>query len=167
MPLKIVSASTTMQVALDTAMLAALVDGQDKWHADAVGIRDALKAAGAETFYLDCVINEVTSVLGRRLIEQKRADQFIGLLNVLEQVVPPDRITWVSPEIPRLYSQIMTLVRTHGGQLNFHDALIALACQELGIGYIASFDCDFDCIAWLRRLGTANDVPQQPATGKD
>lgn len=154
----------TMRVALDTALLIALVDAQDKWHSDAVEIRDALKAADAEIFYFDCVINEVISVLGRRLIEQRRADQFIGLLNTLEQLVPPAQITWVSPEIPRLYSQIIALVRTHGGQLNFHDALIALACQELDMSYIASFDRDFDQIAWLTRLGAAHDVSQKPAT---
>ena len=48
----------------------------------------------------------------------------------------------------------MALVRTHGGELNFHDALIALACQEFGIKHIASFDGDFDREAWLKRLGS-------------
>ncbi|MBU2578339.1 type II toxin-antitoxin system VapC family toxin [Patescibacteria group bacterium] len=149
----------TIRVALDTALVAALIDAEDKWHATAVGIRDALKAANAEVFHLDCVINELISVLGRRLIEQKRSDQFIRLINDLEQLVPSDQITWVSPETPRLYPQIIALVRSHGGQLNFHDALIALACQELGIGYIATFDRDFDRISWLSRLGAAGDVP--------
>jgi len=52
----------------------------------------------------------------------------------------------------------MALVRTHGGELNFHDALIALACQEFGIKHIASFDGDFDRVAWLKHLGSPDDV---------
>jgi predicted nucleic acid-binding protein len=36
--------------------------------------------------------------------------------------------------------------------LNFHDALIALACRERDIPAIASFDADFDQVPWLRRL---------------
>jgi predicted nucleic acid-binding protein len=44
------------------------------------------------------------------------------------------------------------LVRESLGKLNFHDALIALSCRELGIGVITSFDEDFDDIAWLRRM---------------
>ena len=44
------------------------------------------------------------------------------------------------------------------GMLNFHDALIALACQERGIHVIASFDGDFDQVKWLRRLASLEDV---------
>lgn len=40
----------------------------------------------------------------------------------------------------------------HSQALNFHDALIALACREREIPVIASFDPDFDLIPWLSRL---------------
>lgn len=40
------------------------------------------------------------------------------------------------------------------GVLNFHDALIALACREREIPLIASFDPDFDQIIWLHRLAS-------------
>lgn len=36
--------------------------------------------------------------------------------------------------------------------LNFNDALIALACEELDVSVILSFDGDFDHIAWLKRI---------------
>ena len=36
--------------------------------------------------------------------------------------------------------------------MNFHDALIALACQELGISAIVSFDDDLDHVGWLERI---------------
>ncbi len=35
---------------------------------------------------------------------------------------------------------------------------MVLACQELGIEYIASFDADFDALDALTRLVTPNDV---------
>ncbi len=48
-------------------------------------------------------------------------------------------ITWISAETQRLYDQVIALVRSTSGTLNFHDALIALGCRELGIEIIASF----------------------------
>jgi predicted nucleic acid-binding protein len=70
------------------------------------------------------------------------------------------RITWISQEIQRLYPDILALVREHNGELNFHDALIALACRELEIPYIASFDRDFDRVTWLTRIDRPANVPQ-------
>jgi predicted nucleic acid-binding protein len=65
-----------------------------------------------------------------------------------------------SKEIQRLYPEILALVREHHGELNFHDALIALACRELDIPYIASFDRDFDRVSWLTRIDTPTHLPQ-------
>lgn len=148
----------TMRIAIDTAVLAALVDTRDKWHAAAVLLRDALKSALAEVSYFDPILSETVSVLSRRLTEQKRLEQFVAALDNLENLVPSEQITWVSPEIVRLYSQIMALVRAHRGELNFNDALIALACRELGVHFIASFDRDFDSVDWLVRFETPDDV---------
>ena len=38
------------------------------------------------------------------------------------------------------------------GRLNFNDALIVVACRELGIDTLLSFDADFDAIPNLTRL---------------
>lgn len=46
----------------------------------------------------------------------------------------------------------MDLVQDTSGELNFHDALIALGCRDLGVKWIATFDSDFDQIKWLNRL---------------
>ena len=148
----------TNRVVLDTSVLVALVDTRDKWHSAATVIKDALKAGGVGLIYLDPVINETISVLARRLQEQRRGEQFEALLDLLESLAPPERITWVSSMTQRLYLQVMALVREHGGVLNFHDALIALACRELGFQYIASFDGGFDRLVWLKRLGSPDDV---------
>ena len=108
--------------------------------------------------YCDSVLNETISVLARRAQEQRRVDQFAGLINALLTEVPTDILVWLSSETQRLYDQVIELVRSTSGALNFHDALIALGCQLLGIEVIASFDSDFDQIAWLTRVGTPEAV---------
>jgi predicted nucleic acid-binding protein len=65
---------------------------------------------------------------------------------------------WILPDVPRLYPAALDLIRSSAGALNFNDALIALACQERGIPAIASFDEDFDQVAWLRRLAGPVDI---------
>ena len=141
-------------MAIDTNVLVALVDDNDKWHSRAVALRDALKAAEADLLYFDPVVNEAVSVLGRRAEEQKRTQQFPSLLDVLLQQVPATTITWLSAETQRLYDRVIALIRETSGVLNFHDALIALGCQELKIPVIASFDRDFDQVSWLTRIDT-------------
>ena len=69
-----------------------------------------------------------------------------------------DTITWVLPDVPRLYAKVIGLMQSSGGELNFNDALIALACRERDISAIASFDADFDQVSWLHRLATPADL---------
>lgn len=149
-----------IRVALDTVVIVALLDRRDKWHQAAVEVRDALKAVGALVVYLDSVMNEVITVLARRLGEQRRGEQFVALLDQLHSLIPVRKITWLSPQTDRLYPEVLALVRHHNGLLNFHDALISLGCRELDIEYIASFDRDFDHIDWLTRIATSGDIPE-------
>jgi predicted nucleic acid-binding protein len=44
------------------------------------------------------------------------------------------------------------------GARNFNDALLALACRERDIAAIASFDADFDRVAWLKRIAAPEDL---------
>lgn len=138
--------------AVDTSVVVALIDAHDKWHAQAVSLCDALLGAGISPVYFDCVINEAIGVIGRRAEEQKRSDQFERLLDELLAWIPPQAITWISAGGERLLSEILSLCRRHQGKLNYHDALMALVCRELGVGAIVSFDGDFDSIAWLERV---------------
>jgi len=140
------------RVLLDSNVLVALVDSRDKWHSRAKGLLDLLEARQVDLIYLDCVVNETISVLARRAEEQKRSGRFPALLDKLLQQVPEDTITWALLEIKRLYPQVIELVRNTSGALNFHDALMALFCREIGEAEIASFDEDFDRIAWLKRF---------------
>jgi predicted nucleic acid-binding protein len=150
--------TTPQHAAIDTNVLVALVDSRDHWHASAHALREALQGRGADLVYFDPVLNEAISVLARRAQEQGRSSQFADLLDTLTHQVPPEAITWLSAETQRLYSQVIALVRNTSGKLNFHDALIALGCQELGIAIIASFDRDLDQVTWLTRVETPDAV---------
>jgi predicted nucleic acid-binding protein len=57
-----------------------------------------------------------------------------------------------------LYPDVLSLIQTSSGELNFNDALIALVCRERDIPAIASFDADFDQVAWLKRIAAPGDV---------
>jgi len=140
------------QAAIDSNVLVALIDRQDKWHRRAQALLAALKAENVALVYFDCVLNETISVMARRAQEQRRADEFPALLDELLQWVPEDIITWISADIQRMFGRVVELVRETGGALNFHDALLALSCQEMGIEAIVSFDEDFDLILGLRRI---------------
>lgn len=144
---------------IDANVLVGLLDERDKWHNTAVALRDELDRADAELVYFDCVLNETISVLARRTREQERPEQFDALLDQLTCLIPVSDITWISGEIQRLYDQVIELVRSSSGELNFHDALIALICHEQGVSVLVSFDQDFDQIGWLTRVGRAAQVP--------
>ena len=140
------------EVVIDTSVLVGLIDNQDTWHDAAWALQNSLKAVQARLIYFDCVVNEAVSVLARRAKERKHADQFPDLLERILSQVPQESITWISVAVRRLYPQIMDLVRDTSGELNFHDALIASGCRDLGFKWIATFDSDFDQITWVNRL---------------
>ncbi len=143
---------------IDANVLVALLDDRDAWHGAAIALRDALDSESAELVYFDCVVNETVSVLARRTREQKRPEQLDTLLDQLSTSVPASDITWISGEIEGLYDEVIGLVRSSAGALNFHDALMALICREQGISVLISFDQDFDQIDWLTRVGAAIEV---------
>jgi predicted nucleic acid-binding protein len=147
-----------MEVVLDSSVLVGILAPRDKWHHQAVALWEAIKENGHIVIYLDCVVSESVSAAARRLYEQKRADEIQALLGRLQAEFTTDVITWVLTDVPRLYSPIINLMKSSGGELNFNDALIALACRERNIPAIASFDADFDNVSWLRRLATPGDL---------
>jgi predicted nucleic acid-binding protein len=61
----------------------------------------------------------------------------------------------------------LALIEQTKGELNFNDALIVIACRERRIPRLASFDADFDKVAWLKRVASAGDLsPGTPETGR-
>lgn len=147
-----------MRVAVDSSVLVGLINPRDLWRGRALAVRDALLATGADLLYFDCVVTESISAAARRLHEKGRLAEVEALLDRLNDQVPSDTITWILPDVPHLYPEVLDLIRSSSGALNFNDALIALACRERDVPAIASFDADFDQVAWLRRLAQPEDV---------
>ncbi len=147
-----------MKIVVDTSVLVGLVNPRDLWRGQALGLRDRLLSTGADMIYFDCVVAETVSAATRRLREKNRVADITAMLDQLSAQVLVETITWIMPDIPRLYPAVLDLVRSFSGELNFNDALIALACRERGIDAIASFDADFDRVTWLRRLAHPEDV---------
>ncbi len=97
------------------------------------------------------MIAEAVSVIARRLHEKKKVTAVSSLLTQLEHQFPAENITWILPQVPDFYADVLALMKQSNDTLNFNDALIALACRERTIPAIASFDADFDAIPWLNR----------------
>jgi len=146
------------QAVIDSNVLVALTDSRDKWHSQAQTLLNSLEVEDVRLIYLDCVLNETISVMARRAEEQQRSHQFSALLNKFKQQIIMENITWISPEIPRMYPDVIGLIEDTSGKLNFNDSLIALFCKEFAINVIISFDRDFDMIEWLRRISEPSGV---------
>ncbi len=58
-----------MNIVIDSSVLVGVLVPNDKWHQQAVAVRDAIKQTGHTAIYFDCVISETTSVALRRLYE--------------------------------------------------------------------------------------------------
>ena len=147
-----------MNVALDASVLVALLNPNDVWHDRALALQEAVMHAKATVVYFDCAVAESISAVARRLHEKGRSVEVERLLEQLETQVPRDLITWILPDVPRLYGEAIGLVRSSQGELNFNDALISLACRERHIEAIASFDPDFDKVTWLKRVTGSGQV---------
>jgi len=148
------------EVGIDTTVLIGLVDPKDIWHDAARALKEALQAHDANIAVFDCVLAEAISTMARRIHEQRRGADLDQLLGRILADYPQEDILWVLPDVPALYSDVVELVRSSQGALNFNDALIALSCHHRQIPFIASFDRDFDDVAWLRRLATPDDLHQ-------
>ena len=149
-----------LRIALDTTFVIGLIDEKDLWRQKAVALQTALEEAHYQPVIFDCVLSEVISTLARRTHEKRRASVLPALLASIRSRFPTKSIVWLYPDLPRLYEEIVALVETSAGELNFNDALIALSCQRRGIRHLASFDADFDRVKELRRIGASADLEQ-------
>lgn len=151
--------TSSLRVAVDSSVLAALINPTDLWRSQAVGLEKALIDKQAVLAYFDCVVIEALSAMTRRLQEKKRGEDTSLLIMQLTVQVPVEDMTWILPTVQRFYKEALDLIQLSKGTLNFNDALIALVCREIGIPYIASFDTDFDTIGWLQRVSRPEDLP--------
>ena len=147
-----------IRIGIDTSVLIGLLDPKDVWHEPATALKQALKAHGADVAVFDCVLAEAISTMARRIHEQRRTADLDRLVARILTDYPTEDILWVLPDVPVLYTEIVELVRSSHGELNFNDALIALSCRHREIPLIASFDRDFDQLSWLRRVAQPDDL---------
>ena len=147
-----------IQLGLDTSYVLGLIDEQDIWHARALQLQVVLDAGDFHTSIFDCVLAEVISVLARRTHEQRRPSSFSDLAARIQSRFPAKSITWLYPDLPADYEAVLRLVAQTEGELNFNDALIAVACRKRGIAWLVSFDADFDRVPGLRRISQPADL---------
>lgn len=146
-------------IGLDTSFVIGLLDEKDVWHIPASQVYAVMLARGAQIVAFDCVLAEAVSTLARRVHEKRRVIDLKTLFERVRAEFPTRSISWLYPEVPHLYDEIVALVEQTAGELNFNDALIALACRRGGIKHLASFDGDFDTLGWLKRLAQPTDLP--------
>ncbi len=96
-----------MRVAVDSSVLVALLYPQDLWHKQAMALRQVLLNTHAELLYFDCVAAEAISVIVRLLHEKGQAAEVQILLEHLESHMPHASLTWILPDVPRLYSEVL------------------------------------------------------------
>jgi len=147
-----------VKIGLDTSFIIGLLDDRDIWHKPALELQDAFQAIGAQPYVFDCVISEVISTLARRIHERRRHVDLPGLLNQIRSQFPAKSLTWLYPDLPNLYDEVVNLVEQSAGELNFNDALIALSCQNRSISLLASFDADFDRVSGLKRIARPDAI---------
>lgn len=147
-----------LKIALDTSFIIALLDEKDIWRAQALTLQTALEAFETKPVVFDCVLAEALSTLSRRLHEKRRSADLPPLISQFKKQFPKNSILWLYPDLPTLYDEVIALVEQSAGMLNFNDALIALACRDRKIRLLASFDSDFDQVAWLKRIALAADL---------
>lgn len=145
-------------ICLDASYLIGLFDPRDTWHESARQIHATLRELRAPAITPDCVLNEVFTVLARRGIERGEAGRFSALVGQITGTIPETSITWLYPHVPRWFAACVTIMQETAGALNFHDALLVVAAEEVDYQAIVSFDAGFDRLDRLRRLGTANAV---------
>jgi predicted nucleic acid-binding protein len=145
-------------VGLDTSFVLGLIDEQDLWHAQALSLQAALDAGEYQIYIFDCVLAEVISLIARRTQERRRAASFADLVTRLQARFPTKSITWLYPDLPAAYDDVVTMVAESSGELNFNDALIVLSCRKRNIAGLVSFDADFDSVSWLKRIAQPADL---------
>ncbi len=147
-----------IQSGIDSSVLVALLDAKDKWHLTAVALKDALQRYHAEIAIFDVALAESISTISRRMREQKRMTEFTRILTTFRDAYPAAGILWTMPDVPTLYAEILEMIASSNGDLNFNDALIAISCRNHNLRYLASFDVDFDQLDWLQRIGDSKVV---------
>ncbi len=153
MPSRTVTGCTMAEVVLDANVLIAWLDKNDALHARTRVLLEQLEAEGHSAVVLDIVVNESVSVLCRRARErQKNPPDLEAALATVRRWAEDGEITWVAHEAERLMADVLDVIESVGGKLNFNDALLVVLQREGLIDDVASFDRGFDAVSTFRRI---------------
>lgn len=97
---------------------------------------------------MDCILNEVYTVLARKSLERGyRFSEIVGKIkNELESFETIRAYRFVK----KIHDNIVVLMIRTNGRLNYHDALMSIVMKEKGVEEIVTFDRDFKDIKWLK-----------------
>lgn len=143
----------TMSKALvDTSFAIALMDSKDQHHEEAIRILSKVKADETELVYMDCVVNEIYSVMARKLSGRKMSSKFPEIADEISAALSNVEVINAYRYLPKFHPKVVDLMKQTEGRLNYHDTLIALSLREEKINAIVSLDSDFDEVEWLERI---------------
>lgn len=138
-------------IAVDTGFLLALVDARDRWHEDAMALRDTASEGWITTWP---VIAE-TAYLYRTRLDGRAVDALLG------DVAAGELLVWDIPASSA--SEIGRLMRKYAAlPMDLADASLVLLAEHLGHGRILSTDMrDFGAYRWKNRKPFKNllEVP--------
>ena len=101
-----------MEIVIDTSVLVGMLVPNDHWHQQAVELGKAIQEQAHSPVYLDCVAAEALSVIVRRLEEKGLSEETDTIFEKWNDRIPLDVISWVFPDVPRLYSETIDLVQS-------------------------------------------------------
>ena len=141
------------RISVDTSFIIAFMDKKDQHHKRALKIyNNRVRKVNVEIICMDCVVNEVYSVMARKLIERGMSGEFSKVADLIGGFLENIDVVRAYQYLPKLHSKVVDLMKRTEGRLNYHDALIALCCRQEGIDKIVSLDRDFDEVEWLERI---------------
>lgn len=149
----------SVKILVDSSFLVAQLDEGDVHHPAAKALHELFRREGARYIYLDCVVNEVVTVLARRALGRKVDPT--STIRQLRREIPVEVIDWTGPELPRLWEHLLDTMEEYKGILSFHDCLLVLVSKEGGIEWIASFDHAFDQVRGLKRIRAVTDFTKK------
>lgn len=142
----------TNEVILDASFMVAELDAGDFFHKQAVQIRLQIEREKLRPILLDAVVNEVVTVIGKRLERTGNQNQAAEIFKFLDRLSSPENIFFSYLRIQSYWKAILSLVKSSSGALSFHDSLILIVMKEFGFRKIATFDKDFDHVEGIEVL---------------
>ncbi|HZX13764.1 MAG TPA: type II toxin-antitoxin system VapC family toxin [Thermodesulfobacteriota bacterium] len=136
------------KIVVDTNVVVALLDMRDVHHNKALNLIRRLESEEKDLLLMDCILNEVYTVLARRSLERGyRFSEIVGKIkNELESFETIRAYRFVN----KIHDNIVELMVRTNGRLNYHDALMSIVMKEKGVEEIVTFDRDFKDIKWLK-----------------